>query len=70
VVGKDDEVARFQHMAEMLYGHVYGQQPAVVCAVFLLGRVQSLEEESEGLPGVLEDLLKYDTHGGSGGVSH
>jgi hypothetical protein len=42
MVGKDDEVARFQHMAEMVYGLVDDQQLADVCAVFLLGRVEFL----------------------------
>jgi hypothetical protein len=37
---EDGEMARFQHMAEMLYGFVYGQQLAVVGAVLLLGRVE------------------------------
>jgi hypothetical protein len=36
----EDEVARFQHMAEILYGLIDGQQLAVVCAVFLLDRVE------------------------------
>jgi hypothetical protein len=40
VVGEDEEVARFQHMAEMFYGLVYGQELAVIDAVFLLGRVR------------------------------
>jgi hypothetical protein len=40
VVGEDDELARFQHMAEMLCGLLDGQQLAVVCAVFLLGWIQ------------------------------
>jgi hypothetical protein len=34
----------------------------------LLGRVELLGEEGEGLPGVVDTLLQYDTHGGSGGV--
>jgi hypothetical protein len=42
MVGEVDEMARFQHMAEMLYGLVDGQQLAVLCAVFLLGRVEFL----------------------------
>jgi hypothetical protein len=42
VVGEDDEVVRYQHVAEMLYGLADGQQPTVVCAVrvFQLGRVE------------------------------
>jgi hypothetical protein len=43
-VVRKDEVARFQHVAEMLYGLVDGQQLAVVCTVFLLGRVASAAE--------------------------
>jgi hypothetical protein len=64
VAGEDDEVARFQHVAEMLYGLVDGQQLAVVSAVFLLGRVEFLGEEEEGLPGVLDALLQHSIHGG------
>jgi hypothetical protein len=62
MVGEDDKVARLQHVAEMLYGLVDGQQLAVVCAVFLLGRVEFLGE------GVLDALLQYGTHGGRGGI--
>jgi hypothetical protein len=40
VVGGNGEVARFQHMAEILYGIVGGEQLAIVGAVFLLGRVE------------------------------
>jgi hypothetical protein len=36
IASEDDEVARFQHIAEMLYGLVDGQQLAVLGAVFLL----------------------------------
>jgi hypothetical protein len=36
MVGEDDAVARFQHVTEVLYGLVNGQQLAVVCAIFLL----------------------------------
>jgi hypothetical protein len=69
VVGVDDEAARFQHMTEMFYGLVYGQQLEVVSAVFLLDRVEFLEEESEGLPGSFDTLLKYGIHGRRGDVS-
>jgi hypothetical protein len=55
VVSEDGEVARFQHMAEMLYGLEDGQQLSVVGAVRLLGLVE-LFRESEGLPGVLDSL--------------
>jgi hypothetical protein len=34
IVGEDDEMACFQHVAEMLYGLVYGQQLVVLCAIF------------------------------------
>jgi hypothetical protein len=49
VVGEDGEVARFQHMAEMLYGLVDGQQLAIVGAVLLLGRIEfCLEKNASG----------------------
>jgi hypothetical protein len=48
VVNKDDEVAHFQHVAEILYVLVDGQQFAVICAVFLLGRVIFLEKKAKG----------------------
>jgi hypothetical protein len=35
---------RFQHMAEMLYGLVDGQQLAIVGAILLLGKVQFFRE--------------------------
>jgi hypothetical protein len=54
VVGEDDEVARIQHMTEMLYSLIDCQQLVVVSAVFLLGQVEFVREESEGLPGVLK----------------
>jgi hypothetical protein len=57
VVGEDCEVVRFQHMAEMLYGLVYGQQLAIVGAVLLLGRIELFREECEWLSGVLDVLL-------------
>jgi hypothetical protein len=47
VVG-EDEVARFQHMAEMLYGLVVDQQLTIVCAVLLLGRAEFLEKKASG----------------------
>lgn len=68
IVGEYEEVARFQHIVQMLYGLVYGQQFVIVCALFLLGRVKILGEESEGLLGVLDALLQHGTHGGRGGV--
>jgi hypothetical protein len=40
VVREDDEVTRFQHAAEMLYGFVDGQQLTVVGSVLLLRRVE------------------------------
>jgi hypothetical protein len=46
VVDEEGEVARFQRVAEMLYGLVDGHQLAVVCTVFLLGRVEVLGKES------------------------
>jgi hypothetical protein len=57
VVSEDDEVARFQHMTEMFYGLVDGQQLAVVGAVLLLGRVEFFFGEGETLSGVLDALL-------------
>jgi hypothetical protein len=68
MVHEDCEVARFQHMAEMLHGLVYSQQFAIVCAVFLLGCVQLPGEEGEWLPSVVDKLLQHSTHGRSGGV--
>jgi hypothetical protein len=68
VFGEDYEVARFQHVAEMLYALVDGQQLAVVSPVFLLGPVEFLGEEGERLLGVLGALLQQSTHGGRGGV--
>jgi hypothetical protein len=67
VVGEDGKVARFQNVVDMLYGLVDGQQLAVVSAVFLLGRVELFGEESVGLPGVVDALLQYGTHGRRGG---
>jgi hypothetical protein len=67
VVGEDDEVARFQHMAEMLYDLVDDQVLAIVGAVLLLGRVEFFGE-GEGLPGFLEALLEHGTHGGRGKI--
>jgi hypothetical protein len=56
VVGEDGEMARFQHMAEILYGLVDGKQLAIVGAVLLLGRIEFFRE-GEWLPGVLVGLL-------------
>jgi hypothetical protein len=68
VVGEDDEVARFQQVAEMLHSLVDIQQLAVLCAVFLPGRAEFLGEESEGLPSIPDALLQHSIHGGRGGV--
>jgi hypothetical protein len=57
VVGEDGVVARFQHMAEMLYGLVDAQQLAIVGAVLLLGRVEFFREVGEWVLGVLDVLL-------------
>jgi hypothetical protein len=64
----EDNVARFQHVVELLYGLVDGQRLAVLCALFLLDRVEFLEEEDEWLPGVLDALLQHGTHDGRAGV--
>jgi hypothetical protein len=45
VVCEDGEVAHFQHVVEMLYSLVDGQQLAVVCTVFLMSWVQFLEKK-------------------------
>jgi hypothetical protein len=56
-------------MAEMLYDLIDCQQLfSVISAAFVLGWVESLGEESEGLPGVLDALLQHGTHGGRGGI--
>jgi hypothetical protein len=52
MVSEDDELARFQHVAEMLLALVDSQQPSIVGALFPLGRVQLLGDECKGLPGV------------------
>jgi hypothetical protein len=44
MVSEDDEVTRFQHVAEMLHGLVDSQQLPIVGAVFLLYRVELGEE--------------------------
>jgi hypothetical protein len=61
-------MARFQYVAVLLYGLVGGQRFTVVCAAFLLGRVEFLGEEGEGLPGILDALLQHGNHDGHGGV--
>jgi hypothetical protein len=68
VVGKNDEVTRFQHVTEMFHSLANGQQLSVICAVFLLSWAKFPGEEGEGLPGVVDTLLQNGTHGGSGGV--
>jgi hypothetical protein len=57
----------FQRMAELLYGFINGHQFEIVCAVFLLDRIEFLGGEGEGLPGVLDPLLQHSAHGGRGG---
>jgi hypothetical protein len=57
VVGKNDEMTRFQHVAEMLHGLVDCQKLSVIRAVFLLSRAEFPGEEGEGLPGVVDTLL-------------
>jgi hypothetical protein len=42
VVREDDDVKWFQHVAEMLYNFVEGQQLTIVGAVLLLRRVEFL----------------------------
>jgi hypothetical protein len=66
MVREDGEVARFQHVAEMLHGIIDSQQFAIVGAAFLLGRVQLPGEGDEGLPNFIDKLLQHDTHGGNG----
>jgi hypothetical protein len=55
VVGEDGEVARFQHMAEMLYGLVdasnLGRRRCNS-----VGPVEHFGEEDEGLPGFLDSF--------------
>jgi hypothetical protein len=52
------EVARFQHVAEMIHCLVDSQQLSIANAVFLLGRVKLLGENGEGLRGVVDTLLQ------------
>jgi hypothetical protein len=66
MVSEDGEVARLQHVAEVLHGLVDSLQLSIGGAVFLLGRVELLAEEGEGLPGVVDSLLQPGTHDGSG----
>jgi hypothetical protein len=54
VVCEDAEVARFQHVAEMLCGLIDDQQLAVVSIVFFLGGVEVFGTEGGGLPGVID----------------
>jgi hypothetical protein len=68
MVREDSEVASFQHVVEMHDCLVDSEQLSIVCAVFLLRWVELLGK-CEGLPGVVDALLFYGTHGGSGGVS-
>jgi hypothetical protein len=68
VASEGDEVACFQHVAEVFNGLVHGQQLSIVGAVFLLGWVEFLGVEGKGLQGVNDTLLQDDTHGGSEGV--
>jgi hypothetical protein len=46
MIGKYDEVASFQHVAEMFHGLVYSQQFAIIRPVHLLRWVQLPGEES------------------------
>jgi hypothetical protein len=57
VVCEDGEVARCQHVVEMLYSLVDGQQLAVVCTILLLSWVQFLGKEGKRLPGIFDALL-------------
>jgi hypothetical protein len=52
----------------MLHGLIDGEQLSIVGALFLLGRVELLGEECEGLPGVVDNLLPHGTLFGRGGV--
>jgi hypothetical protein len=59
-------VACFQHVAEILYGHVDGQQLSDVCTVFLLGRVEFPGEESESpekISAIIDMLRPSDVEG-------
>jgi hypothetical protein len=62
MVSEDDEVTRFQHVAEMLHGLIDSQQLPIVGAVFLLCRVEFLGEECQCLSGVVDTFLQHDTH--------
>jgi hypothetical protein len=59
VVCEDAEVACFQHLAEILYVLVDGQQLEVVGILFLLSRVGFFfcGKEGEGIPGVFDAFL-------------
>jgi hypothetical protein len=50
VVREDDELAGFQHVAEMLHGFVDRKQLPIICAIFLFRRAELSGEEGEGLP--------------------
>jgi hypothetical protein len=63
MVSENDEVTRFQHVAEMLHGLVDSQLLSILGAVFLLCRVELLGEECQWLPGVVDALLQHGTHG-------
>jgi hypothetical protein len=67
MVSEDGEVARFQHVTEMLHGLVDSQQLSIVGALFLLGWVQLPGEEGEGAARRCRHVAAAP-HGGSGGV--
>jgi hypothetical protein len=48
VFGEDDEVAHFQHVAEMIHGLVDIHQLSIIGAVFLLGRAEFVAERARG----------------------
>jgi hypothetical protein len=67
-VSEDDEVACFQHEADMFHALIDSQQVVIVGAVFLLGWVTILGEECKGLPGVVATLLQHNTQCGSAAI--
>jgi hypothetical protein len=56
MVSEDDEVTRFQHVAEMLHGLVNSQKLPIVGVVFLLCRV--LQHGTHGGSGEVCDKCK------------
>ena len=70
VVSENIKFTPFQEVAKMADGEINGEQLATESTIFSFSRLQTLGQKGNGLPGVIDALLKNSTHGDIRSIDH